>query len=309
MKRSYFNIMLVLIGLASMTLTSCKKQGTAVDDSISAQDVSNVSNVMHSTSDDAASAAGQVSSYKSLTGFNTSNGYLLIGATITDTSSTGIVITYDGHTACNGIVRSGTITITNTGGLPWHQAGAELTVQYNLTATEQLSGYTYTLTGTHTILNETGGLAWQVAAGEAAGPVTHRIQSSNMVITFPGGSQRTWTVDRTRSWSYAGSVVTVSVYSEASGGVTEQGTNRFGDAFTNSIVSPVTGTSTCLFRPYTGQWQHQISTRTANVVFGTDPSGNHIGTPSYCGSYGTYGYYITYFNGTTTRNRFVSYWR
>lgn len=306
--------MLVLIASAGLALTSCKKGSTALDDSISAQDANAVTNVIHSTSDDAASVAGQVSSYKSLIGWNTSQGYLLVGATITDTSSTGIVITYDGVTSCNGIFRSGTITITKDS-IPWHQQGAELTVTYNLTATDSITRYTYTFTGTHTVLNETGGLAWQVVAGLAptlltpSTTVTHRITSSNMKITFPGGTQRTWTVDRTRSWSYSNSVVTVSVYSEHAGGIAEQGTNRFGESFTNKFISPVTANSTCLFRPYTGTWEHQVSTRSATVLFGTNPSGTQIGTPTYCGSFGTYGYYITYTNGSITRYKFVSYWR
>ncbi len=323
MKSYYFKFALVLIASAGLALTSCKKGTTAIDDSISAQDANAVTNVVHSTSDDAAAAAGQVSSYKSLglgANWNTASSNLLIGATITDTSSTGIVISYDSVTPCNGIVRSGTITITNTGGIPWHQQNAELTITYNLTATEQISGYTYTLTGSHTVLNETGGLAWQVAAGLVPSTltptttVTHRIQSSNMKITFPNGTQRTWTVDRTRSWNYSSagssSIVTVSVYSEHAGGVAEQGTNRFGDAFSNTFTSTVSANNnTCeKWRPYTGEWQHQVSTRTATVLFGTNITGTQVGTPTYCGSLGNYGYYIHYTNGSTTRTRFVSYW-
>lgn len=317
MKSKYFKATLVMIGLVAITLTSCKKSSTAIDDSISNQDVSNVSNTMHITSDDAAAAAGQVSSYKGLglgAGWNTGGGNIFIGATITDTSSTGIVIQYDGITPCNGIIRSGTITITNTGGIPWHDAGAQLTINYDLKATEVLSGYTYTFNGTHTVTNVTGGLAWKVLAGLSPNTtVTHRIQSTNMNITFPNGSQRTWTVDRTRSWSSNANnstyTVTVSASPGASGNVTETGTNRFGDQFTNAITSPIIANNNCSWRPYTGQWEHQISTRSATVLFGTDPSGVQIGTPTYCGSYLAYGYFITYTNGSTTRTRFVSYWR
>ena len=314
MKSYYFKLGLVLIASAGLTLTSCRKGTTALDDSISAQDANTLSNVIHATSDDAASAAGQVSSYKSLSSgtisFNTSNGNLLVGATITDTSSSGIVITYDASTPCNGIVRSGTITIVKSSQTPWDSAGGELTITYNLSATDQISHNTYTLTGTHTVLNETGGLAWKVAAGMASGPVIHRIQSTNMRITFPNNTQRTWTVDRTRSWSYSNSIVTVSVYSEHAGGVAEQGTNRFGDAFTNTFVSPVSANnSTCeKWRPYTGEWQHQVSSRTANVLFGTNLSGTQVGSPTYCGMLGNYGFYIHYTNGSVSRTRFVSYW-
>lgn len=312
MKSNYFKILLVAIGLSGMVLTSCKKaSSSAKDDSISSQDANNVSSVLNTTSDDAASAAGQVSSYKSII-LNNSNANLLVGATITDTSSTGIIISYDGITPCNGIIRSGTVTITNTGGIAWHLAGAQLTVTYNLTATEILTGYTYTFAGSHIVTNETGGLAWKVVGGLAAGTtVTHRITSSNMQITYPNGEQRAWTVDRTRSWSSnsGNTLYTVSLYSEATGGVTEQGTNRFGDAFTNTIIDTISATNNCSWRPYQGTWQHQVNGRTATVVFGTNTLGTHVGTPTYCGSYGVYGYYITYTNGTNTYYKFVSYWR
>jgi hypothetical protein len=148
-----------------------------------------------------------------------------------------------------------------------------------------------------------------VIAGLSTGPVSHRITSSNMTVTYPNGSQRSWTVDRTRTWSASGNTITVSVKSEASGNVSETGTNRFGDAFTNTILSPITANSNCAFRPYTGEFQHQISTRMATVLFGTNPGGVQQNDPNYCGSYGTYGFYITYTNGTRTLNRFVSYWR
>jgi len=312
MKSHYFKFAMVLFASVAVTLSSCKKSSTAADDSISTKDANTISNGMSSTSDDAASAAGQVSSYKSLTGFNTSSGNLLVGATITDTASTGIVITYDGVTACNGIVRSGTVTITKNDTLPWHEAGAQLTITYtNVTFYDQITTYTYTLNGSHTITNVTGGLAWKVVAGLAPGTtVTHRIQSSNMSITFPNGtSQRNWTVDRTRSWSSSGSTITVTVSTTPGGSpYTERGTNRFGDQFTNTITSPISANNNCAWRPYTGTWVHQISPRKATVQFGSNALGAQVGSATTCPLSIDYGYYITYTNGTTTLYKFVPYW-
>ncbi len=316
MKSYCFKFVLMLLTLSAITLSSCKKASTAADDSISAQDLSAVSSAIHATSDDATSAAGQVKSFSGKTEGVWWNTAVLCGASTVDSGTAGnhtITITYDGTSTCNGMIRSGVVTIQNANGIVWNTAGAQLTVNYdNLKVTDVVSGETYTVSGTHTITNETGGLAWRVIAGLAPNTtVTHRNQSSNMSITFPNGSQRTWTVDRTRSWSSNSnsSTITVSVYSEATGNVTETGTNRFGDAFTNTIISPVTANNNCMWRPYTGKWEHQILTRMATVTFGTDPSGTQVGTPTYCGSYGTYGFYINYTNGTITRNKFVSYWR
>lgn len=313
MKVPYFKFLLVLIGFSAMTLTSCKKASTAADDSISAQDANVVSTAVHTTSDDAAAAAGQVSSYKSLISLNNAGGNLFVGATITDTSSSGITISYDGSTAFNGILRSGTITVALQGTTAWHLAGAQLLVTYNnLSVTEQSTGNTYTLNGSHLITNVSGGLAWQVVAGLApttltpTTSVTHNITSSNMSITYPNGSQRTWTVSRQRTWSSSGSTVTATLASSLPSGVTESGYNRYGVAFTNTISATIAANNLCNWRPYVGQWVHSIDGRTATVLFGTNASGEQIGSASTCVA--GLGYYITYTNGTTTRYRFVPYW-
>jgi len=314
MKRSYFKFMLVLIGLTAMTLSSCKKNDSAADETQSAQDANNVSNAIHSTSDDATAAAGQVSSYKSLVSWNNAGGNLLVDATVTDTSADSIVITYAGINSWNGFYRSGTIVIKNTGGIPWHEAGAVLTVTYyNLKVTNGIN--TYTLNGSHTITNKSGGLAWQVMAGLAptaltpTTSVTHQIQSSDMSVTFPNGTTSKWTVDRIRTWSSSGSTISVSLSSDG-GAFTETGTNRFGESFTNSITSPIMAdNTTCeIWRPYTGEWTHAVGSNSLNVLFGTNSTGTQVGTPTYCGTLGDYGYYITLTRGSGTRTRFVSYW-
>jgi hypothetical protein len=324
MKGKYFNYTIVAIALSILTLTSCKKATTAsaADSSVSAQDVSAVTTGVNTSSDDAAAAAGQVKNFSgktdggpwwTVTGFPT----ILCGATTVDSGTAAdhtIRITYDGTSNCNGIIRNGTITIQNTNGIKWDSIGAELTISYdNLQVTDVESNNTYKINGTHKITNERGGLAWKVVAGLSSGPVSHRNTSSNMSITFPDGSQRTWTVDRTRTWTASTSLsnptVTVSIKSEASGNVSETGTNRFGETFTNTIISPVSANSNCAYRPYTGEIQHQVNNKTVTVLFGTNPSGTALNDPAYCGSYGTYGFYITYSNGTRTIPRFVSYWR
>jgi len=304
------------MGLAGLTLTSCRKASNAAlsDQSQSTKDVNSVNNAVNATADDAANAAGQVKSFSGKTNSGWWNSAVLCGASTVDTGTPGhhlITITYDGTTVCNGVVRSGTVTVANNTGTPWSQMGAELTITItNLHVTDQVTGGSYTINGTHTITNETGGLAWEILAGTAPAntTVTHRNISSNMTVTFADGSQREWTVDRTRRWSNVSGYVTVSVYAEGAGNVTETGTNRYGESFTNKITSPIEACNQgCAWRPHTGQWEHDIAGRSAVVAFGDNASGVHIGTPTTpCGT--NYGYYITYSNGTNTWPRFVSYW-
>ena len=130
-----------------------------------------------------------------------------------------------------------------------------------------------------------------------------------MSITFPNGAVRTWTVNRSRSWTSSADnhTFTVGVSSiDGTNNVTETGTNRFGDQFTNSITSPIMANNNCAYRPYTGEFHHQLASRMSTVLFGTDPSGVQQNSATNCGSFGTYGYYITYTNSNATRHRFVS---
>ena len=307
-------VMLLVMGLVGLTLTSCRKAATATasDDSQSSKDVNSVSNAINATADDAANAAGQVKSFSGKTESHWWSSAVLCGATTVDTGTPGnhvITITYDGTTTCNGVIRSGTVTISNAGGVLWNQAGAQLTINMNnLHITDPVTSAAYIINGTHTITNETGGLAWQVIAGTALAntTVSHRNTSSNMTITFADGTQRSWTEDRTRSWSNANGHITVSVYSEAAGNVSETGTNRYGQSFTNIIMDTISANNnaSCTWKPYIGKWEHQVGTRSATVVFGTNAGGTQIGTPTTCGL----GYYITYTDGSRTLQRFVAYW-
>jgi len=306
-----------------ITLNSCKKTETpsTTDDSVSAQDVASISNGINATGDDASAAAGQVSSFagkspdqntaKSLDSHLLS----LCGTTIVDTGTAGdhlITITYDGTTMCNGVIRSGVVTIANNSGIPWKDAGSVITVTYNnLKITDAVSLASYTVNGSHTFTKETAGLEYQVMLGLATNTTVVRRNQGSMEITFPNGETRTWTVDRTRSW---GSVVTgnlntitVSVYSEASGNVDVTGTNRYGTDFTNTINTAIEANNNtgCIYKPYQGSVTHAIANRTVTVLYGTNPAGVSIGTPTTCGD----GFFITYTkNGNLRATRFVYYW-
>ena len=291
------------------TLNSCKKTSTA-DDSLSAKDNNSINNAVNATTDDATSVAGQAN----ISGKTDGLWQVLCGSTIVDSVNTGAgwkyTITYDGSSICNGVKRSGSVTVqlspTTT---HWKDAGAQIIVTINnLVITDPVTNESYTINGTHTITNETGGLAWRVAVGLDQTTVTHRNISTNMTITFSDGSQRTWNVDRTRSWSGAGGVITVSIYTENSTGEDTWGTNRYGTSFTNSITQTISANNnSCAgkpYRPYTGTMVHKVANRTVTVLFGTNSSGTQIGTATTCGD----GFYVTYQKNTRTAYVFVPYW-
>lgn len=315
MKNFIFVLCLSLSLGTILTINSCKKATTnTTDDSTSTLDNNSVSNAVNATTDDAAAAAGEVKSFSGKTEAHWWNTAVLCGASAVDTGTPGnhlITITYDGTSTCNGITRSGTVTVSNTSGIPWKNAGAIIQVTFtNLKITDLVTNSSYTLNGTHTITNETGGLAWRVIAElDQNTTVTHRHQSSDMTVTFDDGSQRTWNVDRTRSWSSStsGSVntITVTVSSENGGSIDSWGTNRNGKTFTNVINSPISANNnaSCTWKPYTGKTTHTVDNRTATILYGTNSSGQQIGSATTCGD----GFYVTFTKGTRTTSVFKQY--
>ncbi len=284
-----------------ISLNSCKKtESTVADDSVSAKDNATVSNAFNATTDDAESAAGQVQSFSGKTeGWWVSA--VMCGVSVVDSGTPGnrlITITYDNTTTCNGVIRSGTVTVQNTSGIPWRDANSVLNITFNnLKVTDPVTLQSYTLNGTHTLTKETAGLAWQVLYGIApANTTVVRRNQGNLTVTFPDNSQRSWTVDRTRSWSNVGGPITVTVSSEAAGGVDVTGTNRYGLAFSNTIVTPIAANnqSGCTWRPYNGETVHTSVRRTTTVQYGCDRTGTHIGTASSCGNGNGYGVFISY---------------
>lgn len=310
MKKILSNISLMLLAIAALTLNSCRKED-ATDDSQSARDAASVSNALNATDDDAVNAAAQVSSISGKTGGAIALN-AICGATVTDTGGQEINLSYNGTTNCEGVIRSGSITIQLTSGAHWRDVGAVLTITIsNLQITDVATAATYTLQGSYTITNESGGLAYNVFVNGAAGPVVHRHQG-NLQVEFANGTSRTWAIDRTRTYTLTSqNYVNIELSSEASGNVESKGTNRFGDNFTNTIQTPIQASniSSCLWKPYVGTYIHQISNRTATVNFGVTINDQPAGaTENSCANVAD-GYFITYQHNGRTLTRFVEYWQ
>jgi len=75
------------------------------------------------------------------------------------------------------------------------------------------------LSGTHTITNVTGGLAWKIMQS-TTGTVTHRHEAKDFTITFSDGTTRQWSVNRLRTFANNGTVKTVTVSSDHKEGTT-----------------------------------------------------------------------------------------
>ncbi len=201
MKKALIYLPLMAVVILAITFTSCKKETTSNSNNLkNTTDANGVSNTVDANADDASASVGQVASLSGKTAGTGSLGYwMLCGASVVDTSASQqnkiVTVTYDGTSICNGVTRTGTITFTLTTGSLWSQQNAVITeVISNLKVTDVSSLNSFTINGTHTITNETGGLAWELFWNPSlvpGGTVKHRDRSSNMQVTFSDGTSGT----------------------------------------------------------------------------------------------------------------------
>ncbi|MBL0308722.1 MAG: hypothetical protein IPP77_03280 [Bacteroidetes bacterium] len=309
MKTKIQTLPLMLIASAVLFFTSCQKESSLlVDDSYSAEDNSDVSSALDYSVDDAGNVADGVEALSGKT-----DGMIGICGADIDTSqkSAGIVvINYNGTVCPNGIKRTGSITLTVQGyanGSRWKDQGTVLEVLFDSVNVSKLNGKSVTLNGTHFLTNETGGRPGKVMSGLEPGPVAIRHTANNFSLTLPNGAQRTWSVNRLRTYTFANGIKTITLSSDhTEGGVVNAdswGTNRNGVSFINSITTPLVSNNNCgWLKPVQGEVNHNVGTKNVNVVFGVDNNGNPIS--SGC----AYGFKITYTKNGIVKTRVVSYW-
>jgi hypothetical protein len=200
-----------------------------------------------------------------------------------------ITITYNGTNCALDRTRTGSVTITWPIGQQWSTAGAAVTVNFNnLAITRILDNKTITLNGTHTYTNVSGGSLITLPNAGAGSSITHTITSDNMQITFDNGAKRTWSVDRQRVFTYSGGyVITTSGLhtSDSTSGISEWGTDRFGNAFTVDIVLPRVISEGCSWQMTAGKVALSNTAGTTTIVYGLNASGTSASCPVTGGTY------------------------
>ena len=188
-----------------------------------------------------------------------------------------ITLTYSGN--CLGDrTRTGSVVLSFQPGFRWGKAGATYSITYqNLKITRGRDNKSITINGTKTITNISGGTLRNLAT--ATSPVVHEVKSTGMSITFDDGTQRTWQLAKRRTFTYDnGIVLSIEGISTEGAGIAEWGTNRFGKAFTSTILQPLVIKQSCNFRLVSGQIKHTNAERTSTTTFGLDASGNAVTT-------------------------------
>jgi hypothetical protein len=212
------------------------------------------------------------------------SGLICDGAITLDTAADPrtLTITYNGNGCSLGRSRSGSIVISWAAGQQWRTAGAVVTVQFNDVAIKRLlDNKTITLNGTHTYTNVSGGSLITLPNSPGTS-ITHTITSSNMQITFDNGSKRTWNVARQRVFTYNDGYVITTSGTHTDGdlsGISEWGTDRFGNSFEVAILEPRVISQSCSWQMTGGEVALKNSAGVTTITYGLDNTGASTGCP------------------------------
>lgn len=223
-------------------------------------------------------------------GGDTVTSYICDATVVLDTTDNPhtLTITYNGTNCALDRTRAGTVVISWTPGVKWSTAGAVVTVSFqNLAITRLSDNKTITINGTHTYTNVSGGSLITLPNNPTAS-VTHTITSSDMSVTFDNNSKRTWNVARQRVYSYSNGFVITTSGTYTSGttkGISEWGTDRFGNSFQVVIAQPRVIAQSCSWQMISGQVDITNTAGTTAVTYGLNATGTATSCPISGGTY------------------------
>jgi len=200
-----------------------------------------------------------------------------------------LTITYNGSTNCQLTrTRTGSVVVSWPKGAKWTVAGTSFTVTFNnLKITRIGDGKSIVLNGTHTYTNVSGGNIFSLNANSTT-PIVHTISSTNMSITFDNGSTRNWSIARQRSFTYNNGIVITETGTHSDGsttGISEWGTNRFGNDFTVQIKTGLTVSQSCAWQLTAGEAVLTNAQGTTDITFGLNSTGQATSCPIGTGVY------------------------
>lgn len=195
-----------------------------------------------------------------------------------------ITVTYNGTNCAGNRSFAGIVVLSMPIATHWKDAGAVLTINIqNLKITKLSDNKSITINGTKTITNVTGGSLKELARGT----IIHTITGTDLSVTFDNGTQRTWQVAKKRAFTYNNGIIITTTGTHTEGavsGISEWGTNRFGNAFVTAISQPMVVRGDCDYRLVSGEVTHGKLTAAVTVTFGL----NAAGEPASCPGTGNY---------------------
>lgn len=284
-----FQFVLMAALALSVSFLSCKKDDTAGTDtnmdlvthSDDQSDVANgtdeITNDVNTTIDNFNAFNGIVGSADGITGLPC-NATAVLDSTA---NLRRITITFNGPNCTNTRTRVGVVVLTMPLAQRWKDAGAAVTINtQNLKITRIRDNKSITINGIIVVTNVSGGRLRDLAS---LGTIVHTIASTGPItVTFDNNSQRTWQVAKRRTFTFNNGIVITTVGTHTEGsvtGISEWGTNRFGNDFITTISQPMVIRQDCDFRLVSGQVTHSKLLATTVVTFGLDSAGNPVTCP------------------------------
>jgi hypothetical protein len=291
MKMKIKFIMVAALAL-SVGFLSCKKNNdvVATDNTDMVTHSDDQSNFSQSTDDINNDVNTTIDNYNAFDGF-AANGSGNDGITGLPCNTTAVMdsangqrritLTFNGPNCNNTRPRVGIVVLSMPLTQHWRDAGAALTISVqNLKITRISDGKSITIDGTIVATNVSGGRLRDLSS---LGTIVHTITSAGMTVTFDNGSQRSWQIAKRRTFTYSNGVVITTIGTHTDGsttGISEWGTNRFGNAFVTAITQPMVIRQDCSWRVVSGQVTHSRLAATVVVTFGLDSAGNPVTCPA-----------------------------
>jgi hypothetical protein len=285
-------IQLILVAALALSVSfiSCKKTNTDTTDTSTdlVTHADDQSSVTQGTDDMANDVNTTIDNYNAFNGnrLDSPDGIqgLPCNATAVLDSLNGlrrITITFNGLNCIGTRTRVGVVVLTMPLTQHWKDAGAVLTISVqSLVITRVSDNKSITINGTVLATNVTGGRLRDLSS---LGTIVHTLTSTGITITFDNGSQRAWQIAKQRTFTYNNGIVISTIGTHTDGsitGISEWGTNRFGNAFVTAITQPMVIRQDCSMRLVSGQVTHSRLLATVVVTFGLDSSGNPVTCPS-----------------------------
>ncbi len=209
-------------------------------------------------------------------------GTLCNATTVTDTSGTvkTLTLNYNGLNCAGNRFYQGVVVLSMPKGTRWKDSGAVLTINnQNLKITRVSDTSSITLNGTILVTNVSGG---RLSDLTTTGSITYTLTSNGLSILFDNGNSRSWQVAQQRVFSYNNGIVVTTTGTHTDNGISgisEWGTNRFGNAFVTAITQPIIVRQDCNYRVGSGQVTHSRLAATVVVTYGLDMTGAATSCP------------------------------
>jgi hypothetical protein len=272
----------------SVSFLSCKKSDTSIDNSMDlvthADDQSAVATGTDEIANDVNAIIDNTNAFNGLVGSVDGITGLPCNATAVLDSANGlrrITVTFNGVNCANTRSRVGVILLTMPLAQHWKDAGAAVTINVqNLKITRISDGKSITINGAIVATNLSGGRLRDLST---LGTIVHTLTSTGITVTFDNNTQRSWQIAKQRTFTYNNGIVITTIGTRTEGsvtGISEWGTNRFGNDFITAINQPMIIREDCNWRLVSGQVTHSRLLANVVVTFGLDSAGNPVTCPS-----------------------------